>query len=79
VTWVNRDGVPHDATSDDGRWTTGMLNPGQGRSLVFDDLGEFEYFCTIHPDMKAKLVVRSDSAAAETNTEDRQYRQEGGL
>lgn len=75
VTWVNRDSVPHDATSDKGGWATGMLKPGQERTLVFDESGAFDYLCTIHPDMKARLVVRPDAAAA--NTSGREAIQEG--
>lgn len=75
VAWVNRDSVPHDATSDKGGWATGMLKPGQERTLVFDESGAFDYLCTIHPDMKAKLVVRPDAAAA--NTSGRAAIQEG--
>jgi plastocyanin len=66
VTWVNRDGVPHDATDEGGGWATGMLEQGDQKSIEFDEPGAFDYLCTIHPDMKAKLVVRPDSAVAIT-------------
>ena len=66
VKWVNRDGVPHDATDEGGGWATGMLKQGDQGSLEFEEPGAFDYLCTIHPDMKAKLVVRSDSAVANT-------------
>ena len=64
VTWVNRDGVPHDATDEGGGWASGMLKRGDQESIEFDEPGAFDYLCTIHPDMKAKLRVRSDSTAA---------------
>lgn len=63
VSWVNRDGVPHDATSDKGGWTTGLLKQGDESRLVFEQPGTFDYLCTIHPDMKAKLTVRPEAAA----------------
>jgi plastocyanin len=70
ITWVNRDGVPHDATSKAGRWAAGMIKPGEERSLAFDDPGAFDYICTIHPEMKATLVVRPDDAADTSTAEE---------
>lgn len=67
ITWVNRDSVPHDATSDKGGWSTDLLKPGQEGTLVFDRPGAFDYLCTIHPNMKAKLVVRPGAAAESTS------------
>ena len=64
VTWVNRDGVPHDATDEDGEWATPILSQGERAGLVFEEPGAFMYQCSIHRDMTASLVVRSDSAAA---------------
>lgn len=66
VTWVNRDRVLHDATHEGGEWATAILTQGERASLIFEEPGAFEYRCSIHPDMKAKVVVRSDSAAAST-------------
>lgn len=63
ITWVNRDDVPHDATSDQGGWSSGMLKRGEQGSLLFEEPGTFDYLCTIHPDMKAKLVVRTGALA----------------
>lgn len=67
ITWINRDGVPHDATSDGGGWSTGMLKQGQQGSVLLEEAGTFDYLCTIHPDMKAKLVVRPGAAAENTS------------
>jgi len=63
VTWVNRDSVLHDATHEGGEWATAILAQGERASLVFDEPGAFEYRCSIHRDMIAKLVVRTDSVA----------------
>lgn len=57
VTWVNRDGVPHDATDGAGAWSTGMLKQEASAALTFDSPGTYRYLCTIHPDMKATLTV----------------------
>jgi plastocyanin len=63
VTWVNRDSVLHDATHEGGEWATALLARGERASLAFGKPGAFEYRCSIHPDMIAKLVVRTDSVA----------------
>src|SRR3990172_12182975 len=66
VTWVNRDNVPHDATHEGGEWATAILAQGEQASLVFEEPGAFEYKCSIHPDMTAKLVIGTDSVALDT-------------
>ena len=66
ITWVNRDNAPHDATSDEGGWSSGMLKQGEQGSVLFEEPGTFEYRCSIHTDMTAKLAVRPAVAAAET-------------
>jgi plastocyanin len=58
VTWTNRDSAPHTATARDKSWDTGTLSKGERSSLTFDEPGEYAYYCTIHPDMKARLEVR---------------------
>lgn len=58
VTWTNRDSVPHDAAAVDGSWKTKMLSRSESGSLTFDRPGEYEYYCTVHPSMKARLSVK---------------------
>jgi plastocyanin len=62
VTWVNRDNAPHDATESTRAWTTDRLKQGERASLQFEEPGTFEYRCSIHTDMTARLAVRPDSA-----------------
>jgi plastocyanin len=31
--------------------------PGDKYSYVFNDAGDFDYWCTIHPEMLGKVVV----------------------
>lgn len=58
VTWENReDGVTHTSTADDGRWKSGGLAPGERFSFTFDQPGTYTYICSIHPRMKATIVV----------------------
>ncbi len=58
ITWVNRDVVPHDATDEAGDWGAGTLSWGQSSTLTFDSPGIYQYYCTIHPDMRATLNVK---------------------
>ncbi len=57
VTWIDRDNAPHDATDVDRAWGTGTLTPDKNATLTFDDPGVYDYVCTIHPNMEAKLTV----------------------
>lgn len=60
VTWVNRDAAPHDATADDKSWKTETLDRGERGSVTFDRPGEYFYYCSIHPSMQARVLVRAD-------------------
>jgi plastocyanin len=58
VTWTNFDSAPHSATAKDGSWDTGNLGRGDGKSLTFGKPGDYDYYCRVHPSMKARLQVR---------------------
>ena len=65
VTWINNDNnMPHTVTSGNsgtgptGLFDSGIIN-GDGSLFkhTFDKKGEYEYYCTLHPWMTAKIVV----------------------
>jgi plastocyanin len=58
LTWTNRDSAPHSATDTGGTWDTGVLAQGESATLTFASAGTFDYFCSLHPEMKARLVVQ---------------------
>lgn len=58
VVWVNRDMVPHTATSASGRFDSLEIAPGKSWTFTVRATGEFDYLCTYHPLMKAILRVR---------------------
>lgn len=58
VTWANEDSAPHDATAKNGDWKTERLSEGESDTLTFDAAGAYDYYCSIHPSMKARLIVR---------------------
>jgi len=58
VTWVNNDVDPHTTTSTTNVWSSPTLQPGGSFSMTFSSQGSFPYFCQIHPNMVATLVVQ---------------------
>lgn len=60
VTFTNEDTVPHNATgSGSGAFIkTGNLAKGQSYTITFTKRGTYSYICTIHPDMRAEVIVR---------------------
>jgi len=58
VTWVNNDGAPHGLAFKDGVAGTEELLPGQSFSRVFAKAGTYDYVCSVHPYMTARVVVQ---------------------
>jgi len=60
VTWVNEDSVAHTVTSDDSRFpSSGNLNKAETYQFQFNSPGSFDYHCSPHPFMKAKINVEA--------------------
>ena len=59
VTWTNNDAMPHTATSTDESTFDGEMQPGESFSFTFEEEGTFDYFCEVHPDMQAMVVVEA--------------------
>ena len=58
VIWKNRDAFPHTATAEDRSFDSGEIASGGTWKFVARRKGVFPYVCTLHPTMKAKLLVR---------------------
>ena len=58
IVWVNRDLVPHTATSEAGSFDSQIIQAEQSWTFTPRKRGEFAYVCTFHPTMKATLHVR---------------------
>ena len=56
VVWINRDVVPHTATSSD--WDSGEMKQSAEWRLVIESGGEFSYLCTLHPSMTGVVTSR---------------------
>ena len=60
VTFENLDPYAHTVTAAEGsavEFDSGQLGEGDTFVQTFDDAGTYEYFCEIHPTMRAELVV----------------------
>jgi plastocyanin len=57
VVWENKDDTPHTIVSLDGTFRSPALDTDDKFSFTFNKAGVFEYFCSLHPYMKAELVV----------------------
>jgi len=60
VMWVNHDDVPHTATSTDSvkAFSSQALDTDERFSYTFTRAGTYSYFCSLHPQMTARIVVK---------------------
>lgn len=58
VTWTNRDDVPHTVVSTEGKFSSHALDTDEQFSFTFGEAGTYEYYCSIHPKMTAKVIVQ---------------------
>jgi plastocyanin len=57
VTWVNKDSVGHTIVSSTFQST--LLDTGQSYKMTFNEVGTFDYHCSVHPSMVGKVIVSS--------------------
>ena len=62
VTWLNEDSSFHTVTSGfygepTDLFDSGYLDPYEYYTLSFDEIGTYDYFCTLHPWMMAQVIV----------------------
>lgn len=57
VTWTNEDSVPHSVTFKNGMKDSGTFGQGQSFRYTFTQVGTFTYYCTVHTEMLAQVVV----------------------
>jgi len=60
--WVNQDPFPHTVTSGTPEettdiWDSGQLATGEDFAHTFGEVGTHEFYCAIHPYMKATVTV----------------------
>jgi plastocyanin len=58
VTWTNQDSANHTVVADNGEFKSGDLANGATFTFKFETAGTYAYHCSIHPSMKATVVVQ---------------------
>src|SRR5262249_56212243 len=58
VTWVNHDEETHTITSTTGAFASPGLGNDETFRQTFIRPGSYEYFCALHPKMRATVIVK---------------------
>ena len=58
VIWTNRDEVGHTVVSNDKLFSSPELAANDRFEYTFKKPGTFPYFCSLHPEMKGKVIVK---------------------
>jgi amicyanin len=64
VTWRNKDDIPHTVASSGRLFKSQALDTDDSYSFTFNEPGSYQYFCSLHPHMTAKIVVEPANHAA---------------
>jgi plastocyanin len=59
VTWINQDDVPHAIVADDRSFKSRVLDSDERFAFTFTKPGEYGYFCSLHPHMVGKVIVKA--------------------
>ena len=58
VTWTNNDDIPHTVRAVDGSFHSKAMDSADSYSFTFAKPGVYSYFCSIHPKMVGKVIVK---------------------
>jgi amicyanin len=58
VTWTNNDDIPHTVRAVDGSFHSPAMDSADSYSFTFAKPGVYSYFCSIHPKMVGKVIVK---------------------
>ena len=58
VTWVNGDDIPHTVVEDKAAFKSKVLDTNEKFTMTFANAGEVDYFCSLHPHMRGKIIVK---------------------
>lgn len=59
VTWVNNDDIPHTVVASDRAFKSKVMDTDEKFTFTFTRPGEYAYFCSLHPHMVGKVVVKA--------------------
>jgi plastocyanin len=58
VTWVNNEAMPHTVVDTSKGFRSKTLAKDAKFSFTFTTAGDYSYLCSIHPNMKGKVIVK---------------------
>jgi amicyanin len=58
VTWTNGDDIPHTVAATGKAFKSKVMDTDQAYSFTFTEPGTYEYFCSLHPHMQGKVIVK---------------------
>jgi plastocyanin len=61
VTWVNKEDMPHTVVDANKGFRSKFIAKDTSFSFTFATAGEYDYLCSIHPNMKGKVIVKPAS------------------
>jgi plastocyanin len=59
VKWLNRDDIPHTVVDKSLAFKSPALDTDDSFSRQFNESGVIDYFCSLHPHMTGKIIVRT--------------------
>jgi plastocyanin len=65
VIWVNADDIPHTVVATARAFRSKALDTDDKFSFTFTTPGSYEYFCSLHPHMKATVTVVGNQQTGE--------------
>jgi amicyanin len=61
VTWVNKEAMPHTVVQTNKGFRSKILAKDASFSFTFATAGDYDYLCSIHPNMKGRVIVKPAS------------------
>jgi plastocyanin len=62
VTWVNNEAMPHTVVDSNKGFRSKALVKDASFSFTFATAGDYNYLCSIHPNMKGKVIVKAGAS-----------------
>jgi plastocyanin len=62
VTWVNNEPMPHTVVDSNKGFRSKTLVKDARFSFTFTTAGDYDYVCSIHPNMKGKVIVKAGAS-----------------
>jgi len=76
ITWTNDDDIPHTVVAKELQFRSKALDSEDKFSFTFTTPGVYDYFCSLHPHMVGKVIVRSQTGDSPPTGDSRQSGQD---